>query len=196
MQNRSWLMAAAFLLAAPFIGLAQDAVSPAPSAAEAESEEIIVSATRLPIPEDESPASITVITRARHGDQTNRVAWRMRCARFRDCRLRKRERRDNSRRCSRADWEAIKPKSCSMAFRSTRVSPACSTSRISPRTTSTGSRSCVGRRAPCMGPVLSREWCIFLPSVGAGRRPDNSRRGRFVCHVPRDVHKRRRDRAV
>ena len=62
MQNRSWLMAAAFLLAAPFVGRAQDATSSALSKPEAESEEIVVSATRLPIPEDESPASVTVIT--------------------------------------------------------------------------------------------------------------------------------------
>src|SRR5436190_7496140 len=58
MQNRSWLMAAAFLLAAPLIGRPQ---TPTPTA-EAESEEIIVTATRLPIPENESPASVTVIT--------------------------------------------------------------------------------------------------------------------------------------
>ena len=62
MQNRSWLMAAAFLLAAPFICRAQDAASSALPKLEAESEEIVVSATRLPIPEDESPASVTVIT--------------------------------------------------------------------------------------------------------------------------------------
>jgi vitamin B12 transporter len=62
MQNRSWLMAAAFLLATPFIGRAQDAASSTLPKPEAETEEIVVSATRLPIPEDESPASVTVIT--------------------------------------------------------------------------------------------------------------------------------------
>jgi len=62
MQNRSWLMAAAFLLAAPFICRAQDATSSALPKSEAETEEIVISATRLPIPEDESPASVTVIT--------------------------------------------------------------------------------------------------------------------------------------
>jgi vitamin B12 transporter len=62
MQNRSWLMAAAFLLAAPFIGRAQDAASSTLPKPEAETEEIVVSATRLPISEDESPASVTVIT--------------------------------------------------------------------------------------------------------------------------------------
>jgi vitamin B12 transporter len=62
MQNRSWLMAAAFLLAAPFICRAQDAASSPLPKPEAETEEIVVSATRLPIPEDESPASVTVIT--------------------------------------------------------------------------------------------------------------------------------------
>ena len=62
MQNRSWLMAAAFLLAAPFICRAQEAASSALSNPEAETEEIIVSATRVPTPEDESPASVSVIT--------------------------------------------------------------------------------------------------------------------------------------
>jgi vitamin B12 transporter len=62
MQNRSWLMAAAFLSAAPFICRAQDATSSALPKPEAETEEIVVSATRLPTPEDESPASVTVIT--------------------------------------------------------------------------------------------------------------------------------------
>jgi vitamin B12 transporter len=68
-------MAAAFLLPAPFIGRAQDAASSALSKPEAESEEIVVSATRLPMPEDESPASITVI-RAKDFEikQTRRVA--------------------------------------------------------------------------------------------------------------------------
>ena len=62
MQNRPWLMAVAFLLAAPFICPAQDAASSALSKPEAETEEIVVSATRIPTPEDESPASVTVIT--------------------------------------------------------------------------------------------------------------------------------------
>ena len=75
MQNRSWLVAAAFFLATPFIGRAQDAASSALSKPEAESEEIVVSATRLPMPEDESPASVSVI-RARDFEikQTRRVA--------------------------------------------------------------------------------------------------------------------------
>jgi vitamin B12 transporter len=55
-------MAVAFLLAAPFICPAQDAASSALSKPEAETEEIVVSATRIPTPEDESPASVTVIT--------------------------------------------------------------------------------------------------------------------------------------
>jgi vitamin B12 transporter len=62
MQNRSWLMAAALLVAAPLVCRAQDAASPALSKPAAESEEIVVSATRLPTPEEESPASVTVIT--------------------------------------------------------------------------------------------------------------------------------------
>ncbi len=62
MQNRPGLMAAAFLLAAPFICRAQDAASSTLPKPEAETEEIVISATRLPTPEDESPASVTVIT--------------------------------------------------------------------------------------------------------------------------------------
>lgn len=75
MQNRSWLVAAAFLLAAPFIARAQDAASSALSNPEAETEEIVVSATRLPTPEDESPASVTVIAaREMEIKQIRRVA--------------------------------------------------------------------------------------------------------------------------
>ncbi len=62
MQNRSWLMAAAFLLAAPFIGRAQDAASSALPNSEAESEEIVVSATRIETPVNEIGSSVTVIT--------------------------------------------------------------------------------------------------------------------------------------
>lgn len=93
MQNRSWLVAAAFLLAAPFICRAQDAASSgsevdaAPrrvereetrrgaASTEPETDEIVVSATRLPTPEDESPASVTVITaREMEIKQIRRVA--------------------------------------------------------------------------------------------------------------------------
>jgi vitamin B12 transporter len=75
MQNRSWLLAAAILLAAPFICRAQDATSSALPKAEAETEEIVVSATRIETPEDESPATIDVI-RANDFEikQTHRVA--------------------------------------------------------------------------------------------------------------------------
>ncbi|MEY2511082.1 MAG: vitamin transporter [Verrucomicrobiota bacterium] len=75
MQNRSWLLAAAVLLAAPFICRAQDAASSALPKAEAETEEIVVSATRIETPEDESPATIDVI-RATDFEikQTHRVA--------------------------------------------------------------------------------------------------------------------------
>src|SRR5256714_2535090 len=73
MQNRSWLLAAAILLAAPFICRAQDAASSA--LPEAETAGIVVSATRIETPEEESPASIDVI---RANDftikQTHRVA--------------------------------------------------------------------------------------------------------------------------
>jgi vitamin B12 transporter len=73
MRNRSWLLGAATLLAAPFLSRAQDAASSALPTAE--SEGIVVSATRLETPEEESPASISVI---RADDlevkQTRRVA--------------------------------------------------------------------------------------------------------------------------
>jgi vitamin B12 transporter len=75
MQNRPWLMAAAFLLAAPLICRAQDAASSALSNPEAETEAIVVSATRIPTPEDESPASVSVITAQDFEiKQTRRVA--------------------------------------------------------------------------------------------------------------------------
>ncbi|HEX7516395.1 MAG TPA: TonB-dependent receptor [Chthoniobacterales bacterium] len=75
MQNRPWLMAAAFLLAAPLICRAQDAASSALSNSEADTEEIVVSATRIPTPEDESPASVSVITaQDLEIKQTRRVA--------------------------------------------------------------------------------------------------------------------------
>src|SRR5438045_8706307 len=73
MRNRSSLMAAAILLAVPFICRAQDAVSPI--RAEAQSEGIVVSATRIETPEEESPATVDII---RSDDfeikQTHRVA--------------------------------------------------------------------------------------------------------------------------
>src|SRR5947207_14046449 len=62
MRNRSWLMAAAVLLAAPFTGRAQDAASSALSNSEAETEEIVVSATRIKTPINEIGSSVTVIT--------------------------------------------------------------------------------------------------------------------------------------
>jgi vitamin B12 transporter len=75
MQNRSWFMAAAFLLAAPLICRAQDVASSPLPRSEAETEEIVVSATRIPIPEDQSPASINVITAQDFEiKQTRRVA--------------------------------------------------------------------------------------------------------------------------
>src|SRR6266576_1221472 len=62
MRNRSWLLAAAVLLAAPFIGRAQDAASFALQNSEAESEEIVVSATKIETPINEIGSSVTVIT--------------------------------------------------------------------------------------------------------------------------------------
>jgi vitamin B12 transporter len=75
MRNRSWLLAAAVLSAAPFISRAQDATSSGLRNSETESERIIVSATRLETPEEDSPATIDVV---RSDDfeikQTHRVA--------------------------------------------------------------------------------------------------------------------------
>lgn len=59
MQNRPGLMVAAFLLAAPLLSRAQDAVAPA---VEAESEGIVVSATLIETPINEIGSSVTVIT--------------------------------------------------------------------------------------------------------------------------------------
>src|SRR5256714_645813 len=62
MRNRSWLLAAAVLSAAPFIGRAQDAASSALPNSEAQSEEIVVSATKIETPINEIGSSVTVIT--------------------------------------------------------------------------------------------------------------------------------------
>lgn len=74
MRKRSWLLAAV-LSATPFIGRAQDAASFALQNSEAQSQEIVVSATRIETPEEDSPATIDVI---RSDDfeikQTHRVA--------------------------------------------------------------------------------------------------------------------------
>ena len=70
MRNRSWLLAATVVML-PFICRGQDAASPA----LAEPEGIVVSATRIETPEEESPATISVV---RDSDfeikQTRRVA--------------------------------------------------------------------------------------------------------------------------
>jgi vitamin B12 transporter len=75
MQKRSWLLAAAFLSALPFISRAQEAISFGLQTAEAESERIVVSATRIETQEEDSPATIDVI-RSNDFDikQTRRVA--------------------------------------------------------------------------------------------------------------------------
>jgi vitamin B12 transporter len=75
MRNSPWLVVAALLLAAPLSSRAQAAASSALSNSEAESEGIVVSATRIETPEEESPASIDVI-RANDFEikQTHRVA--------------------------------------------------------------------------------------------------------------------------
>ena len=61
MRNRSWLLVAATLLAAPFICRAQDATSSALSNSEAETEGIVVSATRIETPVNEIGSSVTLI---------------------------------------------------------------------------------------------------------------------------------------
>jgi vitamin B12 transporter len=75
MQNGSWLLAAATLVVAPLIARAQDAAPSALSKSEAETQEIVVSATRIETLEEDSPATVDVI---RSDDfeikQTHRVA--------------------------------------------------------------------------------------------------------------------------
>jgi vitamin B12 transporter len=58
-RPRCWSLLVLLFLAAPSLGRGQET---SPSPGEAESPEIIVSATRIPIPEEESPASVSVIT--------------------------------------------------------------------------------------------------------------------------------------
>ena len=62
MRNRSlgWTLLVVLFVAAPVISRGQDAV-PTPTPAEAENAEVVVSATRIPIPEENSPATISVI---------------------------------------------------------------------------------------------------------------------------------------
>jgi vitamin B12 transporter len=62
MRNGPWLMVAAFLLAAPFICRAQDASSSALSNSEAETEGIVVSATRIETPVNDIGSSVTLIS--------------------------------------------------------------------------------------------------------------------------------------
>src|SRR5438477_1825676 len=62
MRNRSWLLAAAILSAAPFLCRAQDATSSALSNSEAETEGIVVSATRIETPVNEIGSSVTLIS--------------------------------------------------------------------------------------------------------------------------------------
>src|SRR2546427_12233367 len=62
MQNRSvWFFPVAILAFAPIVCHAQEA-TPTPSPGEAESEPVVVSATRFDIPLDQSPASVSVIS--------------------------------------------------------------------------------------------------------------------------------------
>jgi vitamin B12 transporter len=72
MQNRPWLVVAAFLLAAPFICRAQDATSSALSNSEAEPERIVVSATRIETPVNEIGSSVTLIS----AEEIERNQWR------------------------------------------------------------------------------------------------------------------------
>jgi vitamin B12 transporter len=72
MQNRSWLLVAATFLAAPFICRAQDAASSALSNSEAETEGIVVSATRIETPVNEIGSSITLIP----SEEIERNQWR------------------------------------------------------------------------------------------------------------------------
>jgi vitamin B12 transporter len=63
MKNRPWLMAVACLVAAPFSNRAQEAPGfSAGSTAEAQTEEIVVSATRIETPINQIGSSVTVIT--------------------------------------------------------------------------------------------------------------------------------------
>jgi vitamin B12 transporter len=61
MRKRSWLLAVAVLSAAPFTGRAQDAASFALQNSEAQSQEIVVSATLIETPINEIGSSVTLI---------------------------------------------------------------------------------------------------------------------------------------
>jgi len=81
MRNRplSWLLAAAFVAAAPLVARAQEATPSSLSKPEAETEEIVVTATRVDIPRDQSPATVSVIDlQDLEIKQTRRVAEALR----------------------------------------------------------------------------------------------------------------------
>ena len=59
---RCWLLSVSLFVSAPSLSRAQDATpSPSPSPVEAENAPVVVSATRIPIPEENSPATVSVI---------------------------------------------------------------------------------------------------------------------------------------
>jgi vitamin B12 transporter len=61
-RPRCWSLLVVLVLGAPVLAHGQEASSPTPSPGESETTEVVVSATRIPIPEEESPASVSVIT--------------------------------------------------------------------------------------------------------------------------------------
>ena len=59
---RGWLLVVSLFVSAPILCRAQEATpSPSPKPTEAESASVVVSATRIPIPQENSPATISVI---------------------------------------------------------------------------------------------------------------------------------------
>jgi vitamin B12 transporter len=74
MRSRQLLLIIA-ASALPIVSRAQEAASSLASDAESQTEEIVVTGTRLPVPEDESPASVSVVTAdILEQRQTRRVA--------------------------------------------------------------------------------------------------------------------------
>lgn len=60
---RGWLLLVCLFISAPALCRAQEATtSPSPTPAEAENAPVVVSATRIPIPEENSPATISVVS--------------------------------------------------------------------------------------------------------------------------------------
>ena len=163
---------AVVLTATPIIARGQDAARPRLFAAEAESEteEIVVSATRLPILEEQSPATVTVVTAQELEErQIRRVADALRevpglavvqTGPPGTIDLRFYPRPAQRAHAGSARWNSDQPGT----GRARSILP------ISRSIISTASKSCADRKARSMGRARWRASSKFSRSAGAARR--------------------------